>query len=92
MVLRLRSLVVWALLAIGLTICALGFLMAYVIAMAWLQPGVSFALAVFLVVRTVKRTQKPAPAAAPTTKTCPECLSEIPLGARRCAHCTTVLE
>lgn len=28
-----------------------------------------------------------APAAAPTTKPCPECLSEIPLAARRCAHC-----
>lgn len=24
----------------------------------------------------------------PTTKKCPECLSEIPLDARRCAHCT----
>ena len=24
---------------------------------------------------------------APTTKNCPECLSEIPLAARRCAHC-----
>ncbi len=23
----------------------------------------------------------------PTTKACPECLSEIPLAARRCAHC-----
>ena len=31
------------------------------------------------------------PAAAPTTKQCPECLSEIPLAARRCAHCTAVL-
>lgn len=28
------------------------------------------------------------PPAAPTTKTCPECLSEIPLAAKRCAHCT----
>jgi large conductance mechanosensitive channel len=26
--------------------------------------------------------------AAPTTKKCPECLSEIPIEARRCAHCT----
>ncbi|MGD0799926.1 MAG: large conductance mechanosensitive channel protein MscL [Terracidiphilus sp.] len=26
--------------------------------------------------------------AAPTTKPCPECLSEIPLAARRCCHCT----
>jgi large conductance mechanosensitive channel len=24
----------------------------------------------------------------PTTKKCPECLSEIPINARRCAHCT----
>jgi len=35
-----------------------------------------------------ERLKKPAPAAAPTTKTCPECLSEIPLAATRCAHCT----
>src|SRR5579885_2800438 len=35
-----------------------------------------------------KRFQKPA---APTTKECPECLSIIPLGARRCAHCTAVI-
>jgi large conductance mechanosensitive channel len=27
------------------------------------------------------------PESAPTTKNCPECLSEIPLAARRCAHC-----
>lgn len=26
--------------------------------------------------------------AKPTTKKCPECLSEIPIEARRCAHCT----
>ena len=26
----------------------------------------------------------------PTTKTCPECLSEVPIGARRCAFCTVV--
>ena len=30
------------------------------------------------------RMKKPA---APTTKNCPECLSEIPLAARRCSHC-----
>lgn len=27
----------------------------------------------------------------PTTKKCPECLSEIPIQARRCAFCTSVL-
>jgi large conductance mechanosensitive channel len=26
--------------------------------------------------------------AQPNTKKCPECLSEIPIDARRCAHCT----
>jgi large conductance mechanosensitive channel len=27
----------------------------------------------------------------PTTRECPECLSKIPIKARRCAFCTTVL-
>ena len=27
----------------------------------------------------------------PTTKKCPECLSEIPIGAKKCAYCTSVL-
>lgn len=27
----------------------------------------------------------------PTTKQCPECLSSIPIAARRCAFCTTML-
>jgi len=27
------------------------------------------------------------PVTAPTTRPCPECLSEIPLAARRCSHC-----
>ena len=33
------------------------------------------------------RLKKPEAAAEPTTKPCPECLSEIPLAAKRCAHC-----
>jgi large conductance mechanosensitive channel len=31
------------------------------------------------------------PPADPTTKKCPECLSEIPITARRCAHCCSAL-
>jgi large conductance mechanosensitive channel len=27
----------------------------------------------------------------PTTKKCPECLSEVPIAAKRCAFCTSVL-
>ena len=34
------------------------------------------------------RMKKPEAPAEPTTKPCPECLSEIPLAARRCAHCS----
>jgi large conductance mechanosensitive channel len=34
------------------------------------------------------RMHKDEPAPAPTTKKCPECLSEIPIEARRCAHCS----
>lgn len=34
----------------------------------------------------LKRFNPPAPA-APSTKTCPECLSEIPLAASRCKFC-----
>jgi large conductance mechanosensitive channel len=34
------------------------------------------------------RTEKPAD---PTTKHCPECLSEIPIQAKRCMHCTQIV-
>ena len=37
-----------------------------------------------LMVARMHRGEKP----DPTTKKCPECLSEIPIDARRCAHCT----
>jgi large conductance mechanosensitive channel len=38
----------------------------------------------------VSRSRKEPPA-DPTTKKCPECLSEIAIGAKRCAFCTTQL-
>ena len=37
------------------------------------------------------RMAKPVAPAAPATKTCPECVSEVPLAAKRCAHCTSAL-
>lgn len=37
--------------------------------------------------KLMARLKGPAVVAAPSTKTCPECLSEVPLAARRCAHC-----
>ena len=38
----------------------------------------------------VERSHKEPPA-DPTTKKCPECLSEIPIGAKRCAFCASAL-
>ena len=35
----------------------------------------------------IARMRKAPAPADPTTKKCPECLSEIPIDARRCAHC-----
>jgi large conductance mechanosensitive channel len=36
----------------------------------------------------IARSRKDPAPADPTTKKCNECLSEIPIDARRCAHCT----
>jgi large conductance mechanosensitive channel len=50
------------------------------------------AFCVFLVVKWINRfAAKPAPAAAPTTKDCPQCAMAIPLAAKRCGHCTSQL-
>ncbi|MCU0644649.1 MAG: MscL family protein, partial [bacterium] len=47
------------------------------------------AFAIFMVVKGMNKMKKKeeAPAAVPTTKECPECLSVIPIKAVRCAHC-----
>jgi large conductance mechanosensitive channel len=42
-------------------------------------------LPVNALVARMNRGEKPPD---PSTKKCPECLSEIPIDARRCAHCT----
>ena len=49
------------------------------------------AFVIFLVVKQVNRLRKPKPAAEPTTKECPYCLSAIPIKATRCPHCTSEL-
>jgi large conductance mechanosensitive channel len=47
------------------------------------------AFCVFTLVQQVNRwTKKPEPAAAPTTKECPQCAMTIPIKARKCPHCT----
>jgi large conductance mechanosensitive channel len=49
------------------------------------------AFVIFLVVKAANAMQKPAAAAAPTTKPCPECCTEIPLAAKRCPACTSMV-
>ena len=56
------------------------------------------ALVIFTMVKIMnsvaKKFEKPAEEvpAAPTTKKCPYCMSEIAIEASRCPHCTSVLE
>jgi large conductance mechanosensitive channel len=49
------------------------------------------ALVIFLLVRQINRWNKPAPAAAPTTKDCNYCATAIPIQATRCPNCTSEL-
>ena len=52
------------------------------------------AFSVFLLVRALMKAKKKEeePPAEPTTKECPECLSEIPIMAKRCCHCASAIE
>ena len=51
------------------------------------------AFALFLVVKAMHklRMEKAPELAAPTTKSCPRCCSDIPVQATRCPHCTSEL-
>ena len=56
------------------------------------------ALVIFVLIKTInvigdrfKKKEEEAPA-APTTKKCPYCRSEIAIEATRCPHCTSMLE
>jgi large conductance mechanosensitive channel len=49
------------------------------------------AFVIFLIVKQVNRFVRPPEPAAPTTKDCPECSTAIPLAAKRCPNCTSVL-
>ncbi len=53
------------------------------------------AFAIFMVIKgmnKMKKKEEPAPAAEPTTKECPHCLTEIPIKATRCPNCTSQLQ
>ena len=59
---------------------------------AFLLVGAAIYFFVVIPMKAVlSRVTKPGAAAPATTKPCPECLNEIPLAARRCGHCTSVV-
>lgn len=54
------------------------------------------AFVLFLIIKAMNKakdlTKKPEAPAAPTTKKCPYCLSEIDIKATRCPHCTSEIK
>jgi large conductance mechanosensitive channel len=52
---------------------------------------VIIAFAIFMVIKHMNKLKKEEPAADPTTKECPQCLSAIPIKASKCAHCTSAV-
>ena len=53
------------------------------------------AFAIFMLIKNMnkmKKQEEAAPAAAPTTKECQFCLTDIPIKAKRCPNCTSNLE
>jgi large conductance mechanosensitive channel len=49
------------------------------------------AFIIFLLVKQINRMKKTPAPAAPTTKECPRCFTQIPIPATRCPNCTSEL-
>ncbi len=49
-------------------------------------------VAIFFTIKQVNRLKRPVEVAAPATKACPYCLSNVPLKATRCFACTSELK
>jgi large conductance mechanosensitive channel len=49
------------------------------------------AFVMFLIIKAMNRMKSQEQPPTPNTRDCPECLSAIPLKAKRCAHCTATV-
>jgi len=47
------------------------------------------AFAIFMVIKAMNKMKAEEPAKAPDSKACPECLSDIPIAAKRCKFCAS---
>ena len=50
------------------------------------------AFAIFMVIKVMNKLKTEEPPKAPDTKSCPQCLSDIPIAAKRCKFCTSEVE
>ena len=71
---------------IGTTLFPIGDFITAVVSFVLLAAAVYFFVVTPVNALVARMRKDPAPA-DPTTKKCPECLSEIPIDARRCMHC-----
>ncbi|HEV3216959.1 MAG TPA: large conductance mechanosensitive channel protein MscL [Vicinamibacterales bacterium] len=80
--------------AIGLTVNGSRFLIGdffnAVLGFVLIAAAIYFFVVVPVNAWTARRRRGETPP-DPTTKKCPECLSEVPIAARRCAFCTSVI-
>ncbi len=71
---------------VGSTPFPIGFFMTALVNFVLIAAAVYFFVVVPINALIARMRKEPAPA-DPTTKKCPECLSEIPIDARRCMYC-----
>ena len=73
-----------------------GFVGSLISILAVVVEFILTALVLFAIIKAINAAKnikkKPAKAEAPTTKECPFCLSEVPIKATRCPHCTSQLD
>jgi large conductance mechanosensitive channel len=69
----------------------MGAVLSYGVFLTNLVIFLIIAFCIFLVVKLANSFKKPEPVAAPTTKDCPMCLMPIPIGAKKCGHCGSML-
>jgi len=50
------------------------------------------AFAIFMVIKAMNKLKTEEPAKAPNTKSCPQCVSDIPIAAKRCKFCTSEVD
>jgi large conductance mechanosensitive channel len=73
--------------SVGSTVFPVGDFINTVVSFLLIAAAVYFFVVTPINALVTRMRKAPAPA-DPTTKKCPECMSEIPIDARRCAHCT----